>query len=182
MVPKQAKSVAKPKPRKRIKATSSELEWLADEETVVDTSVKQPVEAPPERVTTPASIDTSSQNEWQSPQQVIASDSITETQPNHSEQTRQAAVPNPLFPEPENADIPDWRDGASEDELRQFGVLQDSNSMPQLQDSWNIDEGVSDLKQDTSVVRKPRAKAKSRASSSKKVPKKAPTRSSTKKK
>lgn len=184
MVPKQSTTTKKSKPKKRVKAVRSELDWLADEEQVPVEPVQQVTTVPPVERTPVAPVDVVEQPEqvgWQSPQQVAVYDS-TDTPTSRVEQSRQPTSVNPLFPEPENADLPDWRDGASEDELRQFGVLGDSSSVPLLQDSWNIDEEVSDLKQDTSVVRKPRANTKSRASSDKKAPKKSTTRRSAKKK
>jgi hypothetical protein len=48
--------------------------------------------------------------------------------------------PNPVFPEPEDASLLDWRQGASDEELRTLGVIHDSASVPGISSSWNIDD------------------------------------------
>lgn len=58
-------------------------------------------------------------------------------QPSHGASSR---TPNPVFPEPEETGVLDWREGASEDELRDLGVLQDSAAVPTINRSWGMDE------------------------------------------
>jgi len=162
---------------RKAKLTTSELDWLSNDaptvpekqETIPDQSVPTPaIQAPnPEPLT-----------DWQPPQREV------EIPPKPAQSSVQsipyvthAAAVNPLFPEPDDVAVPDWRDGASEDELRQFGAIADSSSVSHIQNSWSIDE---------ETPKKPTKKSTAKRSPStkprKKTTKKAPSRSSSKKK
>lgn len=52
---------------------------------------------------------------------------------------------NAAFPEPEDVDpVPNWRDGADENELRKLGIEGADAVAPRVNSSWSIDEDVAD--------------------------------------
>lgn len=172
------------KKAKKPKIAKIESDWLSDtpiepvaeEETseVKDESQRPASELPKAEPST----------DWQAPQYAP---NPSRQEPSEAYYQTKARVPqphvvtsNPMFPEPEDAAIPDWRDGASEDELRQFGAITDSSSVSQIQGSWDIDD------EDTvRPAKKPAAKRQSASTTrktAKSTSKKASAKQSTKKK
>ncbi|QQS17846.1 LysM peptidoglycan-binding domain-containing protein [Candidatus Saccharibacteria bacterium] len=123
-----------PQPKKRLRHRRAERKgsWVVD-----DASPKTPTEQPaplPGVPQPPAVAPVAPENTWQAP--------IAQTQPLAPVPQRYPVpphIPNPAFPEPEEPDFPDWRDGASDEELRTLGVLKDSATMPALSSSWNLE-------------------------------------------
>ncbi len=183
MVPKPGKAK---KASRRPKAVGSELDWLSSEESLAPVVPSAPSPAPvpvPVQATIPAAERHVSppeppqpQSDWYPPQNDAPSHDSSRSPIPPSSAVRPVA-PNPLFPEPEDTDFPDWREGASEDELRQLGVIADSASISQIQDSWSIDE------EDTKKPpKKSSTKRRSPAGTKRPAVKKASTGRSTKKK
>jgi hypothetical protein len=81
-------------------------------------------------------------------------------------------VQNPAFPEPEDAEFPDWREGASDEELRNLGVLTDSGAVPALSSSWNLEADEPES---------PKPKKSTRKKVVKRAPRKTPAKRSAKK-
>jgi len=135
--------VPKPKAKKSTgksskKATTS-LDWLSDDQPTMPSEPQQPaaIEVAPLKPSEPQQP--LADAEWHSPQELpeSASQKSYTAQKTHSVHV---VTENPLFPEPEDMSVPDWRDGASEDELRQFGVISDSASVAPIHNAWSIDD------------------------------------------
>lgn len=136
---------------------SAESEWLSSDEQVnpVQPSVPQPtvIETPESQAQAeePAAL------EWYTP----GNATIATSRPPVSSIPKKQSSPNPLFPEPDDMPVLDWREGATEDELRQFGVIPDSSSVSGLDATWNIDEEESqNTKKNASKRRLTATKAK----------------------
>ena len=109
--------------------------------------------------------------EWQSPQG--AAEQEMQTSHEVSRHHHVHTVPsNPLFPEPDDTFVPDWRDGATEDELRQFGAIADSASVAAIHKTWSIDDEQTEkppLKKKTTKKRAPVSKKSTLKKPSKKT-------------
>lgn len=170
-------SAQKPKAKKRLKVMSQELDWLSE-------SPSEPLATEPVPVATDQvprhddrpTVEAQESTDWQSPQrdamELDSTSSRKQTVP--QSYTAHSSAPNPLFPEPDDVAVPDWRDGATDDELRQFGVITDSSSVSPIQDSWSIDED--------SPVKKTSTKRSATSKTRKKTTKKTSSRTSGKKK
>lgn len=172
LVPAQKKT--KKMTRRQKKMNASSLEWLSDDQPTTSPKDEVSEATSPSLVSTVPSTDQSNV-EWHSPQQELA----MPPQPSPvapKPYIAHTAQHNPLFPEPEDATIPDWRDGASEEELRQFGTITDSSSISQIQNSWSIDE-----EHEKKPAKKTTKKRSPSAKPRKKPTKKAPGQSSSKK-
>lgn len=149
--------------KKKKRMPTKDLGWLSNDEPVNQV----PVSASPVPATTGGTPEqplpsARPQTEWQSPQAEVPT--YDYVQPHTPHTPVKPVAPNPLFPEPDDTVIPDWREGATEDELRQFGILADSSSVSPLQDSWSIDEDNTKTTQ-----KKPAAKRPSSSSPRKKA-------------
>lgn len=157
-----------PQPKKRLrrKRSTHKGAWVVDSavssQTTAEQSAPTPV-APP----APSPSPVQRENAWQAP--------ITQTQPPAPAPQRYPVpqhTPNPAFPEPDDAAFPDWREGASEEELRNLGVLTDSGAVPALSSSWDLEV---DQPEPAKPKRSPRKKAVKR------TPRKTPAKRSAKK-
>lgn len=157
-----------PQPKKRLrrKRTAHKGAW------VVDSAVSSPMAAEQSAQTlvapsSPAPAPAQSETAWQAP--------IAQTQPSAPLPERYPVSPhvqNPAFPEPEDAEFPDWREGASDEELRNLGVLTDSGAVPALNSSWNLEADEPES---------PKPKKSTRKKVVKRAPRKTPAKRSAKK-
>lgn len=100
------------------------------------------------------------QNDWISPRSAS---------PSYPHAAR-SYVPNPQFPEPDDSDFPDWREGATDEELMHLGVLKDSASIPKLQNTFEVDaetEESAPKKKSAPKTRKKPAKKKTKRTAKK---------------
>lgn len=162
---------------KKTKTTSPELDWLSDsasgqpsvEPVEEPSAVNQPKQDVP--TVSPAA------NDWQAPQyepKPLPPEPVENRTPAKSYAApAHSTTPNPMFPEPDDVAVPDWRDGASEEELRQFGVITDSSSVSHIQNSWSIDdenpekpaEKTPKKRSSSTIATKPRKKTTKKTSS-----------------
>ena len=157
-----------PQPKKHLrrKRTAHKGSWVVDAAAPPQLAAEQ---SQPSPVAPPPPVPSSVQPEtaWQAP--------IAQTQPSTPVPERYPVpphVPNPAFPEPEDADFPDWRDGASDEELRNLGVLTDSGAVPALSSSWNLEADEPEV---------PKPKKSTRKKVVKRAPRKTPAKRSAKK-
>lgn len=126
------------KKSRRRRKSSDEGTWVVEQPPLQNPTEERP-QAPP--AVKPAPVN----NDWQTP----------------------APVPPPApparFPEPSYApapptteeyeepydDVPDWREGATADELRKLGVLSGSSAVPKISHSWDMDTAPEPAKQPT---------------------------------
>jgi LysM repeat protein len=183
------RTILVPKPKKKIskhsKVAPSDFDWLTNDAPSAPEVVAVPATAPltgaePDRSATPDSNQAAptaapSRAEWYSPQGEPSIYESRERPVMTSPHATQSAVPNPLFPEPEEDNSPDWREGASDEELRQLGIITDSASVTPLQGSWSIDD-------EADIPKKPASKRRpSPKRTQKSATKKASSKRSTKK-
>jgi LysM repeat protein len=162
-----------PKKRRIRKRRAHKDSWVVDETPLVP---KQPAEqasgqaVASTQTSAPAAPTTVPENTWQAP--------VSQAYPVSPAPQRYPTlphIPNPAFPEPDDSDVPDWREGATDDELRNLGVLQDSAAVPALSSSWNLDA------EDPAPL-KPKAKTKPRSKTAKAATRKTPAKRTTRKK
>lgn len=127
------------KTAKRSKAAASGLDWLSDDVAATPPATDPaptPIATAPDRPVTSPEV---SRTELRPSGEEVSSREDVDQPAVHTVSKPVAAPSNPLFPEPDEVNVLDWREGASEEELRQFGIITDSASVSPLQDSWSID-------------------------------------------
>jgi LysM repeat protein len=170
-----------PQPKKRIgrKRRAHKGSWVVDESPI---ALKQPAEQADGQTQAhvaahaSAPVSAAPENTWRAPiSQAEPFAPVAQRYPTLSH------IPNPAFPEPDDADFPDWREGASDEELRNLGVLQDSAAVPALSSSWSLDaeEPVSSKPKPKP---KPKAKTKPRPKPAKATTRKTPAKRTSRKK
>jgi LysM repeat protein len=165
----QTLRVPKPGKKRLLRRSSSELDssWLHDDlqptkrtDNVVEINAQPHMQqaSTGDRAVTYTQDESSQDSDWIAPRSSI---------PRPRSATLRS-VPNPIFPEPDDIAVPDWRDGASDEELAQLGVLKDSASMPQLKSSFAIEDGGAAPEESNSKKRTP-AKTRKKPTKSKRT-------------